>query len=401
MQNSGVTPIITLDITPDPLCKYEASSAPGGLVYIASVEPSFKVVHGINMPKVVKMLGSDGVRHTQLVKSNDDLRQDAVIEQLFGLANSLLSESRATRSRSLRIRTYKVVPLTRQTGVLQWVDNTQPIGEYLQSAHARFYPKDLQVQEARRMIATELSRTNSTPESKLAVYNRVTSRLHPVMRFFFLENFPAPDDWYVRRLTYSRSVAVSSVIGHILGIGDRHAQNILIDNRTAEVVHIDLGIAFDNGKLLPTPELVPFRLTRDVVDGMGISGVEGVFRKCCEETLARLRECAQVVVTILDVLKFDPLYQWTLSPTKSRKVRMRGDVDAEDAADALAMLDGLQQQMQMQMQESNREAERALVNIQRKLAADLSVQSQVNDLIVMASSPSILARMYHGWQPYL
>jgi ataxia telangiectasia mutated family protein len=30
---------------------------------------------------------------------------------------------------------------------------------------------------------------------------------------------------------------------------------------------------------------VPFRLTRDVVDGMGAFGVEGPMRRCCEETL--------------------------------------------------------------------------------------------------------------------
>ena len=31
------------------------------------------------------------------------------------------------------------------------------------------------------------------------------------------------------------------------------------------------------GKVLTTPETVPFRLTRDMVDGMGVCGVEGVF----------------------------------------------------------------------------------------------------------------------------
>lgn len=39
-----------------------------------------------------------------------------------------------------------------------------------------------------------------------------------------------------------------------------------------QVVHIDLGIAFEQGRFLNTPELVPFRLTRDVVDGMGATG---------------------------------------------------------------------------------------------------------------------------------
>lgn len=57
------------------------------------------------------------------------------------------------------------------------------------------------------------------------------------------------------------------MIGYILGIGDRHVNNILIDNSTGELIHIDLGIAFEQGKALPIPETVPFRLTRDIVDG--------------------------------------------------------------------------------------------------------------------------------------
>ena len=68
-------------------------------------------------------------------------------------------------------------------------------------------------------------------------------------------------------------------VGYILGLGDRHVQNILIDTQSAELVHIDLGVAFEHGRILPTPETVPFRLTRDVVDGMGVCGVEGVFRR--------------------------------------------------------------------------------------------------------------------------
>lgn len=68
------------------------------------------------------------------------------------------------------------------------------------------------------------------------------------------------------------------MVGYILGLGDRHVVNILIDNSTAEVIHIDFGIAFEQGLTLPCPETVPFRLTRDIEDGMGICGVEGVFR---------------------------------------------------------------------------------------------------------------------------
>lgn len=57
-----------------------------------------------------------------------------------------------------------------------------------------------------------------------------------------------------------------------------------------QVLHIDLGIAFEQGMFLSTPERVPFRLTANVVDGMGAAGLEGTFRRCCETTLQVRRQ---------------------------------------------------------------------------------------------------------------
>ena len=47
-------------------------------------------------------------------------------------------------------------------------------------------------------------------------------------------------------------------VGYIVGLGDRHSMNILIDQVSAEVVHIDLGVAFEQGLMLKTPERVCF-----------------------------------------------------------------------------------------------------------------------------------------------
>ena len=62
-----------------------------------------------------------------------------------------------------------------------------------------------------------------------------------------------------------------------------------------------VGVAFEQGRTLPIPEPVPFRLTRDLVDGMGVAGVEGVFRRCCEETLKVMRNSHEELKTIVEV----------------------------------------------------------------------------------------------------
>lgn len=106
---------------------------------------------------------------------------------------------------------------------------------------------------------------------------------------------------YQKRVAYARSVAASSMAGYVIGLGDRHCNNILVDSATAELIHIDLGIAFEGGRYLPHPELVPFRLTRDLVDGLGVTGTEGTMRRCCEATLRVMRVSRDALLTVIEV----------------------------------------------------------------------------------------------------
>ena len=53
------------------------------------------------------------------------------MQQVFNVINSFLQTSEETKRRRLRIRTYKVVPLSRRSGILEWVENTIPIQLYL------------------------------------------------------------------------------------------------------------------------------------------------------------------------------------------------------------------------------------------------------------------------------
>ncbi len=58
------------------------------------------------------------------------------------------------------------------------------------------------------------------------------------------------------------------------------------------------------------PELVPFRMTADMVDGLGVLGLEGTFKRCAQHTLDILRTESEVLMTVLECLKFDPLQDW-------------------------------------------------------------------------------------------
>lgn len=65
-----------------------------------------------------------------------------------------------------------------------------------------------------------------------------------------------------------------SIIGYIIGLGDRHLDNVLVDLNTGEVVHIDYNVCFEKGKTLRVPEKVPFRMTPNIRTALGVTGVE-------------------------------------------------------------------------------------------------------------------------------
>ena len=94
-------------------------------------------------------------------------------------------------------------------------------------------------------------------------------------------------------------------------MGDRHGENILLDERTGEVVHIDLNCLFWKGQTFEEPECVPFRLTPHMVDALGVTKYEGVFRRVCEITLGVLRGNRDTLMSVLQPLIDDPLVEAT------------------------------------------------------------------------------------------
>ncbi|CCX29977.1 Similar to Serine/threonine-protein kinase tel1; acc. no. Q4WVM7 [Pyronema omphalodes CBS 100304] len=348
------------------------------------------IADGLSAPKIIKCEADNGMVYKQLVKGgNDDLRQDAIMEQVFEQVSSVLQKGRTSRQRDLKIRRYKVIPLSATSGIIEFVANTIPLHDWLAPAHRKYHPNDLEFMTCRKIISDAAKKTRRDREK---AFETVMRGFNPVMHYFFMHEFSGPDAWYTSRLAYTRSTAAISMLGHVLGLGDRHLNNILLDKGTGEVVHIDLGIAFEQARILPVPEVIPFRLSRDIVDGMGINGTEGTFRRCCEFTLEVLRNESYRVTTILDVLRYDPLYNWTVSPHRMKRIQEshleRSDVSRKGEQGSKS--DG----------EGELEAKRALAVVADKLSKTLSVEATVNGLIQTAMDPRNLAVLYCGWSAY-
>lgn len=122
---------------------------------------------------------------------------------------------------------------------------------------------------------------------------------------------------------------------------------------------------------------MPFRLTRNIVDGMGPCGTDGVFSKSAEATLAVLRKNSDTVLTILSAIVSDTLSRWSVSSSNSEDTK-------------------------------NDAAERTMMKVHDKLqgyedgtSGMHTVAGQVKFLINEARDPNNLCNLYYGWQPWI
>jgi len=359
---------------------------------ISTMESEVLTMGSLRKPKRLTILGDDEQEHNFLVKGGEDLRNDERIEQLLTLMNGILAskEHGAASAASLGVRTYSVVPMTTQVGLLQWVNHTSPIKSVISDGlktdaafHARnqalltgkipslagegegggtkrhrgggeassfsssssamfatgshsfpdvnlldpksfaplkeFYSKVL---EGKGTGPDSFHRMyGSVPASKVVPFFETVSQVLPfdVLRRQLMTMAPGPEVFLTFRNEFARSLAVFSMAGYLLGIGDRHLDNFLIDTRSGQVVPIDFGMAFGMAtSVLPVPELIPFRLTPQFSAILRPLDSLGLLKRHATLAMSAFAAEASVLVRTMDVFLQDPIVDWLESCASKR-----------------------------------------------------------------------------------
>ena len=234
---------------------------PSGLVTIHSIEDEVVTIQSMAKPKRISVLGSDGKRYKFLAKPKDDLRRDSRLMDCIGLLNRLFRKDVKARMRNLHIRTYNVVSTNETSGLIEWAPGLQGIRSiihYLQrQAGHSFDIKFFENYKSPESSSLERKRKN--------LVRCINAQGGPVFSRWFIENFSDPQSWMMARMSYVLSTAVNSMMGYIIGLGDRHLENINVDTTTGETFHVDFNCLFNRGETFRFPEAVPFRLTHNMV----------------------------------------------------------------------------------------------------------------------------------------
>ena len=316
------------------------------VVRIAKVDSQLHVITSKQRPRKLCIKGSDGKDYMFLLKGflilfcksfyliivilgHEDLRQDERVMQLFGLVNTLLVGDPETSRRNLAIQRYSVIPLSPNSGLIGWVPHCDTLHTLIRDYREK--KKILLNIEHRIMLRMAPDYDHLTLMQK--VNNKILFNLILILFIFQVEVFehalelsqgddltkllwlksPSSEVWFDRRTNYTRSLAVMSMVGYVLGLGDRHPSNLMLDRLSGKILHIDFGDCFEVAMTREKfPEKIPFRLTRMLINAMEVTGIEGTYRITCEKVMKVLRNNKDSLMAVLEAFVYDPLLNWRL-----------------------------------------------------------------------------------------
>lgn len=329
------------------------------------------VLSSLQRPRKLTVRGSDGQLYGLLCKPKDDLRKDQRLMEFNAMIERSLKRDMEASKRQLYIKTYGVIPLNEECGTIEWVDGLKPMRDIIINSYKQKAVR-IDYNEIRILLSEACA---SMPAGAGVFTDKILPKFPAVLHEWFVDMFAEPEAWYAARMRYARSCAVMSIVGHMLGLGDRHGENVLLEAGSGGVFHVDFNCLFDKGLTFEKPERVPFRLTHNMVDALGPCRVEGPFRKSAEVTLRVLRQHEDTLMTILETFLYDPTADFLGSGKKKRGVPGVPETPQEVLDSVRDKLKGFLSGEQV----------------------PLSVEGYVDELIRKATSPRNLAEMYIGW----
>jgi DNA-dependent protein kinase catalytic subunit len=301
------------------------------------------VLNSLRKPKRLEIIGDDESQHLFLVKGGEDLRLDQRIQQLFNIMNDLLIKEAYCKKNNIAIKTYKVIPMTGSLGIIEWVPDTISIGSCIQEmlddknliTNSRniycdwvnsFYKRGSE--NVFHTMFKKASRED-TINNLIKVENQIPKRL---ISKYLLKIIRTPDIYIKIRNEYANSLAAISICSYILGIGDRHLENILVNKNSGQLIGIDFGHAFGTAtEVLAIPEMVPFRLTSQMVDCLDPLGISVLLEIPMIYIQTVLRENSEILLNAMSIFINEPLLDWrnfALRQAKQQKIKPKEEEES-------------------------------------------------------------------------
>ncbi|CAG8541281.1 7953_t:CDS:2, partial [Funneliformis caledonium] len=405
---------------------------PSKHVKIAQFDPAIMVLSSLRKPKRIIILGTDGNEYKFLVKGGEDLRLDQRVQQLFSLMNEIMKKDSFCSQHNITQKTYKVVPITGHLGIIEWINNTGTMRSFIekelndskvfvdaQSMHSRWVSQNQNYHN----IFMKVNRDNVVQH-----FNDLQRGIkNDLLKKALYKLAASPEAHLSIRSEFIKCHAAINICGYLIGIGDRHLDNFLIDSNS--LISIDFGHAFGSAtETLEVPELIPFRLTKQIETLMEPLGSKGLLEYPMIKILQIMQANKEILLNAMDIFVKEPLLDWqtrALNQAKQQKNRGSNEIGDDDSQTVewypRLKLDIARRKLELENPanivcnelkagHSNKPWYPSIIkiaqgdpnhNIRAKACQKcFSVKEQVECLIDLATDPHVLGSMWVGWQSW-
>ena len=286
-----------LSFIPEKCSVFKSAMAPF-LFTIKATHSDAESEHGMNETFSYKVM----------FKNGDDLMQDQLILQIIALIDSFLKKINI----DLKLTPYKVMANGKDNGFVEFVAESKTLQDVLKEHDSKMTP-----------FLKKLAK-NAAEISSSWFYKKYPNDIN-------IGNPQTLEERAYQRIleNYISSCAGYCVITYILGIGDRHLENLMI-NEEGKFLHIDFGWILGNDPKISPP---PFKLCKEMVEGFGGDKSPGYeeFKKKCVETFHKLREYAKLIINLFHLMIDSGLKDLDIKRLEILYEKFRLDVNDETA----------------------------------------------------------------------
>jgi phosphatidylinositol 3-kinase len=259
-------------------------------VLIVGVAPEDAIVFKSSLhPIKVAFKSATGKKYPILFKTGDDLRQDQLVIQIITLMDELLQKENL----DLKLSPYKILATSTSAGLSQFVPSVsfQSISSKFRNNFAQAY----------------LKQNNPDARGPLGLRKETLD-------------------------TFVKSCAGYCVITYILGVGDRHLDNLLLAP-DGHFFHADFGFILGRD---PKPFAPAMKLSKEMVDCMGGSNSEHYrqFKQYCFLAYSALRKNSNLILNLFSLMVDANIPDIKLEPDKAVlkvKERFHLELNEEEA----------------------------------------------------------------------
>ena len=256
---------------------------------------------------------------------------------------------------SMSLKRYLIVPIAPTIILAEWLLDSISLSSVIDEQSKM----DLIYQEENKDIIKFQNNRASIKKGSIKNEDEKYNILYNYYQYKYFD----PNLWYSAKKRYIISTAIWSMTSFLVGLGDRHLGNIMINKKTGEVIHIDFGYVALKGLSLGVPEIVDFRLTMNLRKNLGLFEENGLFNYICVKTLRAFKEYYKTLSSRIEYYQFDPMF------------------DCENDNNTFILF---------------RQNDKFF-----SLLDDENIKEKVKEMIIKNTNPENLEKMYVWWSPWV